>query len=88
MALQLVDEGKLSLDDTVEHWLPGLIPGGEKISVRQLLNMWAGLYDYLNEDKTIEHRLEAGDLTHRYAPKELVALATAHKPNFAPGAEH
>ena len=86
VALQLVDEGKLSLDDTVEHWLPGLVPGGEKISVRQLLNMRAGLYDYLNQDATILHRLEAGDLTHRYAPKELVALATTHRPNFQPGA--
>src|SRR5215471_1523092 len=86
VALQLVDEGKLSLDDTVEHWLPGLVPGGEKITVRELLNMRAGLYDYLNQDTTIVHRLETGDLTHRYAPKELVALATAHKPNFPPGA--
>jgi D-alanyl-D-alanine carboxypeptidase len=85
VALQLVDEGKLSLDDTVEHWLPGLVPGGEKITVRELLNMRAGLYDYLNQDKTILHRLEAGDLTHRYTPKELVALATTHRPNFAPG---
>ena len=86
VALQLVDEGKLSLDDTVEQWLPGIVPGGDRISVRQLLNMRAGLYDYLNQDKTILRRLESGDLTHRYAPKELVALATAHKPNFLPGA--
>jgi D-alanyl-D-alanine carboxypeptidase len=85
VALQLVDEGKLSLDDSVEHWLPGLVPNGKGISVRQLLNMRAGLYDYLNEDKTIVNRLVAGDLTHRYAPEELVGLATAHKPNFAPG---
>src|SRR5215471_18895167 len=86
VALQLVDEGKLALDDTLEHWLPGLVPGGERISVRQLLNMRAGLFDYLNQDTTIVHRLEAGDLTHRYAPKELVALATAHRPNFHAGA--
>src|SRR5262245_15593830 len=68
--LQLVDEGKLSLDDSVEHWLPGLVPGGAKISVRQLLNMRAGLYDYLNEDKTILRRYESGDLTHRYSPDD------------------
>src|SRR5262245_16269429 len=58
VALQLVDEGKLSLDDTVEHWLPGLVPGGEKISVRELLNMRAGLYDHLNQDTTILQHLE------------------------------
>jgi D-alanyl-D-alanine carboxypeptidase len=48
--------------------------------------MRAGLYDYLNQDQTIVHRFEAGDVAHRYTPRELVELATAHKPNFAPGA--
>jgi D-alanyl-D-alanine carboxypeptidase len=85
VVLQLADEGKLSLADGVEQWLPGLVPNGRNISIRQLLNMRAGLYDYLNQDPTILHRLEAGELRHRYAPKELVGLATAHKPNFAPG---
>jgi D-alanyl-D-alanine carboxypeptidase len=85
VAFQLVDEGKLSLADSVERWLPGLVPNGRNITVRELLNMRAGLYDYLNQDQTILHRLETGDLTHRYAPTELVGLATAHKPNFAPG---
>jgi D-alanyl-D-alanine carboxypeptidase len=86
VVLQLVDEGRLSLSDSVEHWLPGLVPGGAKISVRQLLNMRAGLYDYLNEDKTILRRYLTGDLKHRYSPEELVGLATAHKPHFDPGA--
>jgi D-alanyl-D-alanine carboxypeptidase len=85
VALQLVGEGKLSLDDSVERWLPGLVPSGRKISVRQLLNMRSGLYDYLNEDKTIVKRFEAGDRTYRYKPIELVRIATAHKPHFAPG---
>jgi D-alanyl-D-alanine carboxypeptidase len=85
VALQLVGEGKLSLDDSVERWLPGLVPNGRNISVRQLLNMRGGLYDYLNEDQTIVHRFEAGNLTYRYTPRELVRIATAHKPNFAPG---
>src|ERR1700754_5178364 len=39
--LQLVGEGRLSLDDTVEKWLPGVVAGhgndGRKITVRQLL---------------------------------------------------
>jgi D-alanyl-D-alanine carboxypeptidase len=85
LALKLVDEGRLSLDDTVERWLPGLVPNGDKINLRQLLNMRAGLYDYLNQDQTIVNRFKAGDTTHRYAPRELVRLATAHAPNFAPG---
>ena len=29
VVLQLVGEGKLALADTVERWLPGLVPNGK-----------------------------------------------------------
>jgi D-alanyl-D-alanine carboxypeptidase len=86
VALQLADEGTLSLDDSVEHWLPGVVPNGSNISVRELLNMRSGLYDYLNENTVIVKRFRAGDVLHRYTPLELVRIATAKKPYFAPGA--
>ena len=38
VVLQLVAEGKLHLTDSVERWLPGLVPNGEHITLRQLLN--------------------------------------------------
>ena len=38
VVLQLVSEGKLRLEDTVEQWLPGLVPNGDGITIRQLLN--------------------------------------------------
>ena len=37
VVLQLVGEGKLRLSDTVERWLPGLVPNGQTITIRQLL---------------------------------------------------
>ena len=43
LALQLASERKLSLDDTVNRWLPGLVPNGRHVQVRQLLNQTAGL---------------------------------------------
>ncbi len=43
--LQLVGEGKLRLDDTVARWLPGLLPYGNRITVRELLNHTSGLVD-------------------------------------------
>ena len=49
-ALQLAGEGRLALEDTVERWLPGLVPGGGAITVRQLLNHTSGLPDYAPED--------------------------------------
>jgi D-alanyl-D-alanine carboxypeptidase len=32
--LQLAQEGKLQLSDTVERWLPGLLPYGNRITIR------------------------------------------------------
>jgi CubicO group peptidase (beta-lactamase class C family) len=34
VVLQLVGEGRLRLDDNLERWLPGLVPGGGRITVR------------------------------------------------------
>ncbi|WP_329005252.1 beta-lactamase family protein [Kribbella sp. NBC_00709] len=48
VVLQLVAEGRIRLDDSVEHWLPGVVPNGENITVRELLNHTSGLYDYKN----------------------------------------
>jgi D-alanyl-D-alanine carboxypeptidase len=45
LVLRLVQQHRLSLDDTVEHWLPGLLPAGRRITVRQLLNHTSGLID-------------------------------------------
>ena len=86
LVLQLVGEGKLSLDDTVEQRLPGVIPNGKAITVRQLLNMTSGLFDYLNDgDTTVDDKLLAGQLTYRWSPLELIAISNKHKPRFAPG---
>jgi CubicO group peptidase (beta-lactamase class C family) len=49
VVLQLVGEGKLSLDDSAERLLPGMVPNGQSISVRQLLNHHSGLFDFFND---------------------------------------
>jgi D-alanyl-D-alanine carboxypeptidase len=88
VVLQLTGEGKLALDDTIERWLPGLVPNGRAITVRHLLTHTAGLFDYLGDgDKTVERRVLSGDWDYRWKPRELVALSTAHEPKFAPGAD-
>lgn len=47
--LLLEDDGKLSLDDTVAKYLPG-ITGGDRITIRQLLSHTSGLRDYWPQD--------------------------------------
>ncbi|MET9898378.1 serine hydrolase domain-containing protein [Streptomyces sp. NPDC006446] len=91
--LQLEAEGRLSLDDTVDHWLPGVVRGngndGTGITVRRLLNHTSGIFDYTaDEDFVRTYFLKDGFLRHRYdtsTPGRLVAIALSHKPDFAPG---
>ncbi len=47
--LLLEDQGKLSLDDKVSQYIPG-ISDGDKITLRQLLNHTSGLQDYWPQD--------------------------------------
>jgi CubicO group peptidase (beta-lactamase class C family) len=50
MALLLLeDEGKLGLNDRVAKWIPG-ISGGDRITIRQLLNHTSGLQDFWPQD--------------------------------------
>jgi D-alanyl-D-alanine carboxypeptidase len=85
VVLQLVSEGKLHLEDTVEQWLPGLVPNGDGITVRQLLNHTSGLFDYENDPRVFEPYIN-GDLGYHWAPRELVRIAVSHEPLFEPGA--
>jgi D-alanyl-D-alanine carboxypeptidase len=45
VVLQLAQEGKLRLGDTVQRWLPGLLPYGDRITIEQLMTDSSGLID-------------------------------------------
>lgn len=82
VVLQLVAEGKVELDAPIERYLPGLVPGGSAISVRQPLQHTSGLPNY-TEYLGLE---DIAKLQHRYfEPHELLATAFAHPARFAPG---
>src|SRR5665213_1377323 len=47
--LQMIEEGKLSLDDTLLKWLPdSKVPQAGQITIRNLLDMTSGIPDYLD----------------------------------------
>ncbi|KQX52916.1 MULTISPECIES: serine hydrolase domain-containing protein [unclassified Streptomyces] len=90
--LQLQAEGRIDLDDPVEKWLPGVVRGnghdGRGITVRQLLNHTSGIYSYTADPAFQEKVFGPGFLEHRYdtwTPRQLVAVAMSHEPDFAPG---
>jgi D-alanyl-D-alanine carboxypeptidase len=83
--LQLAQEGKLSVDDPVSKYVPA-VPNGAHITVAELLEMRSGLYNYLDAPE-----LSASvdrDPAKVWTAAELLAIAFAHKPNFAPGAQY
>jgi len=84
VVLQLVGERKLRLGDSVERWLPGLVPNGDHITIRQLLQHTSGLFDYAEDPRIAEPYLQ-GDLEFVWRPRQLIAIATEHPPLFPPG---
>jgi D-alanyl-D-alanine carboxypeptidase len=85
--LQLVEDGELTLEDTVEQWLPGVVTGngndGRSITVRQLLQHTSGIHDdlpgFADHEDYLEHRYDT------YTPEQIIERAMAHEPDFAPG---
>jgi D-alanyl-D-alanine carboxypeptidase len=82
--LQLAGNGTLSLDDTVDDWLPGMLPRGDTITIRMLLNHSAGLFDYSWDEWFLDCYTD--NLTQTWAPESLIGIATAYDPVAEPGA--
>ncbi|MEV0853882.1 serine hydrolase domain-containing protein [Nocardia fluminea] len=87
VVLMLVGEHRLSLDDTVQQWLPEMFSGngfdGARITVRQLLQHTSGIHESPPDIATAEDyfrlRYQVRD------PRNTVASALRHAPDFAPG---
>jgi D-alanyl-D-alanine carboxypeptidase len=81
----LAQEEKLSLDDPISKYVPG-VPNGDNITIAQLLEMRSGLYNYTS-DPIISRTIDT-DPGRVWTPVELLAIAFAHPPNFPPGKQY
>jgi len=80
MALLLLeDEGKLSLDDHVSKWIPG-ISGGDRITIRQLLSHTSGIQDFWPQDYMFT------DMTKPTAPQGIADKWAKRPLDYDPGA--
>ncbi|MFE0384698.1 serine hydrolase domain-containing protein [Streptomyces bungoensis] len=84
IVLQLASEGRISLDGTVQQYLPGLLTGDfAPVTVRELLNYTSGLHSGASLGDTVEegypHRFET------LTPRQVVAASVARGPAYAPG---
>jgi D-alanyl-D-alanine carboxypeptidase len=80
--LQLVDEGKLSLNDPVSKFSLGVtIPNGKNITVREMCNMRSGLFEAYDTPQINEMNITPN---MKFDPRTVIAWAVEQKPYFAP----
>jgi D-alanyl-D-alanine carboxypeptidase len=89
VALQLVGERRIALTDPVERWLPGVIPGGDRVTVHHLLQHTSGVVNYTN---TAQFRALYGGVEavvsmreRTWTPPELLAFIAGLPSLFEPG---
>ena len=87
--LQLVQEGKITLDEPIETYLPGLIHGegidSSKITVRQLLQHTSGLPEYTD---TVPGETDIFQIRDNYySTRDLLDVALSKPAAFEPGSQ-
>ena len=80
--LQMVDDGLISLNDTIENYIPG-IPNGEIMTIRQLLAMQSGLFEVNNDSAVRSVFINEPD--HQFSTNELLDAIKRHPATFKPG---
>jgi len=87
IVLQLVDEGTLSLDDTLAEMLPEAadLPHAEAITLRQILNMRSGVFNYTEHPGLFGN--VPGHEDRVWTLAEMIDIARKHDAYFEPGAD-
>ena len=89
VVMQMVQEGKVGLDEPIETYLPGLIKGegidGSRITVRQLLQHTSGLPEYTDTTPGSGDIFQVKD--HYIPPRDLLDTALGKPAQFEPGAQ-
>ncbi|MFG2498561.1 serine hydrolase domain-containing protein [Streptomyces sp. NPDC048441] len=80
--LELVDEGRVKLDDPISTYVKG-VPKGHRITLRQLAEMRSGLFPY-TEDAGFVHDL-LSDPQRTFTPRQSLAYGFKHRNTSAPG---
>ncbi|MEP6943679.1 MAG: serine hydrolase domain-containing protein [Betaproteobacteria bacterium] len=82
LLLIFADEKKLRLDDPVSKYV-AWVPNGDRITLRMLADMTAGLHSYTEDDAWV--KIAFSDFKRVWTPRELVDAGLKSPPDFAPG---
>lgn len=80
--LQLVDEGTVTIDDTLATWLPD-VPNADRVTLGQLAQMTSGYADYVQSTEFVTAFLS--DPFRRWTPEELYPFGTDQPLFYEPG---
>src|SRR5690606_26788838 len=80
LLLELVDEGELDLDDTIDRWVDG-VPNGDEVTLRDLAGMTSGLPDYFSDAFVDDF---VADEDRVFTDDELISYATARPARAEP----
>jgi Beta-lactamase class C and other penicillin binding proteins len=79
--LLLAEDGRLSIDDPLKRWLPGLPAAAEQVTLRHLLSHTSGLLDY-------EDLMDPADSRQVHDSDVLQLLQREDRTYFAPGSQY
>jgi D-alanyl-D-alanine carboxypeptidase len=83
--LQLIDQGKLKLDDPISKYIPG-VPVGDQITLRNLAQMQSGLLTF--DDVAEFANSYLADPHQSFTPAQLVGYALDKPLQFPPGTQY
>ncbi len=87
LTLTLVEDGLLSLEDTVGHWVTSYPNILGNITIRQLLNMTSGIFDFLNDNPGSPWADSLFDNPTRFWTPEDIVTTFVDGPHFLPGTD-
>ncbi|MDQ1308108.1 MAG: D-alanyl-D-alanine carboxypeptidase [Actinomycetota bacterium] len=84
LILQLAQQGRLTLDDTIDTYVDG-VPNGDRVTLRMLANMTSGVASYTFSPKFTD--VYFADPATVFTPDQVLAIGLAEPAMFAPGAQ-
>ncbi|MFB7262926.1 serine hydrolase domain-containing protein [Streptomyces nojiriensis] len=82
--LELVDEGKVGLDDPIGKYVDG-VPNGDRITLRELAGMRSGLFNYSADEGF--YKAFTSNPDRPFTPQELLGYSFKHPVLFEPNAK-
>ncbi|MFD9480410.1 MULTISPECIES: serine hydrolase domain-containing protein [Streptomyces] len=82
--LELVDQGKVALDDPIGTYIAG-VPNGDRITLRELAGMRSGLFNYSADEDFYKALTSNPD--RPFTPQELLGYSFKHPVLFEPNAK-